>query len=93
MSDVEIVLRRTATWDGIVRSVAREWGEEPDVDECGYILWNHTGYPSFWTGDPVECCIDQVRAYYEGAPSWWRYQARLKVWRKRRNRRNRGRAL
>lgn len=56
MTEVERVLRRTASWMDVVRGVAQEFGETPNEDEAGYILWNHTGYPSFWHGDPVTCC-------------------------------------
>ena len=35
----------------------------PDVDDyrAGYILWNYTGYPGFFTGDPETCLRDQLQ--------------------------------
>jgi hypothetical protein len=28
--------------------VVREFFPDASDDDCGYLLWNHTGYPSFW---------------------------------------------
>ena len=50
------------TWIELVRSEMPWLGD----DEAGYVLWNHTGFPSFWNipadGEtPEECCRTQLR--------------------------------
>lgn len=30
---------------------------------AGYTLWNFTGWPSFWSGDPEMCMREQIKAY------------------------------
>ena len=37
--------------------------EEPEMsDGCAdMILWNCTGFPAFWTGDPIKCLTKQLR--------------------------------
>lgn len=46
----------------IVQQVAQEFCKEVSADEADYILWEHTGFPSFWpepiAQTPAE---DQVR--------------------------------
>jgi len=38
-------------------SVVREYFPSADNDFVDYILWEHTGYPSFWKTDDVEACL------------------------------------
>lgn len=57
----------TTTYSDIVRQVAAEFGASPDNDEVAWILWENTGFPEFWSGDPAESCRDQVRSFYENA--------------------------
>lgn len=42
---------------GIVRSV---FPGIPDGDATA-LLWEYTGFPGFWDGDPADCCLRQVR--------------------------------
>ena len=53
------------TWTDLARSVAWQHGIDLGVDEADYILWNHTGFPSFWNGDPRTCCEVQLHNYFE----------------------------
>ncbi len=31
----------------------------------GYIIWNFTGYPQFWDGDPETCFRRQLQEYHD----------------------------
>lgn len=57
------------TWTDVARSVAWEFGFDLPFAQADYILWEHTGFPSFWRGDPLTCCIEQLRAYFTGVPA------------------------
>ena len=41
--------------------------EIPHTEEgenfLGYVLWNRTGYPCFWDGDPATVCRQQLQAF------------------------------
>jgi hypothetical protein len=49
-------------WIDIVR---QELGDMPS-EQAGFILWEHTGFPIFWDGDPQECCRAQLREFKQG---------------------------
>ena len=34
-------------------------------NSLGYIIWNFTGYPSFWDGDPETCFRRQLQEYHD----------------------------
>ncbi len=57
------------TWNDLVREVF------PDAtdDEAGFILFEFTGFPSFWRipedgATPRECCLKQLRHLKEHGP-------------------------
>jgi hypothetical protein len=52
----------------IVQDVFRYHGWPVDNDDyIGYVLWNHTGYPSFWHSEDVEACVRyQVHCFCAG---------------------------
>jgi hypothetical protein len=57
----------------LIQTVAHEFGREASVDDSEYILWEHTGYPSFWHiprdgNTPEECLRTQVRAFFAALP-------------------------
>lgn len=54
------------TYAQIVRSVAAEHKVELTDDQVELILWEHTGFPSFWTGEPASTCAAQVRELLGG---------------------------
>ena len=54
------------TWSDLARSVAWEFGIDLSLDDVDHILWEHTGFPSFWRGPPYESCVAQLRAYFSG---------------------------
>jgi hypothetical protein len=45
--------------------IAREYF--PDYDDCGldYVIWEHTGYPSFWHGDDIEAEFRSQLEFYK----------------------------
>lgn len=49
----------------LARKIATEHGcsELSDAD-LDYIIWEYTGYPSFWVGDPATCFESQLRGYF-----------------------------
>ena len=50
-----------------VQRIASEMGYPLiDVHTCEYILWEHTGYPGFFLGDPQRALEAQIRAYLAG---------------------------
>lgn len=54
----------TRTWLDLARSVAWEYGFDISFEQADHDLWEYTGFPAFWTGDPVECCTRQLHEYY-----------------------------
>ena len=59
------------TWHDLVRSVAWEHGIEwVSPWDADYILWEHTGFPSFWRGNPVDSCIEQLQEFFGGLGDW-----------------------
>lgn len=40
--------------------LVREYFPQATDAEADMLLWEHTGYPDFWQGDPVECCRRQL---------------------------------
>ena len=38
----------------------------PDYDRCGleYVIWEHTGYPSFWATDDIEAEFRRQLEFY-----------------------------
>lgn len=44
-------------WNDLVRQVFPNATD----DTCDYMLWEHTGFPSFWsTDDHIACCLGQL---------------------------------
>lgn len=43
--------------------IAREYFPDCTDEQLGYILWNHTGFPCFWDGDPETCMRQQLQDY------------------------------
>ena len=44
--------------------VVREYFPDASNDEIDFILWETTGYPSFWETDDVEACLrKQLREF------------------------------
>mgnify|MGYP003423372163 CR=1 FL=1 len=55
----------------LVMDIVREELPGVDPEALEYILWNHTGYPSFWAipkdgNTPEECLRTQLRQYKNG---------------------------
>jgi len=46
--------------------------KKPSKDDINYIIWNHTGYPCFWStkeGETVEDCFRrQIREFFSKTP-------------------------
>lgn len=47
------------TWFDVVREVFPGATD----DECDGLLWEHTGFPSFWKGEPIHCALEQLREF------------------------------
>lgn len=46
------------------RDLVRKVFPEAADDECGWLLWNKTGYPAFWaTGNPRRDILHSLRSY------------------------------
>jgi hypothetical protein len=43
------------------RDIIREYFPQAEDDEVDFILWNYTGYPGFWNGNPEQCLRQQVQ--------------------------------
>ncbi len=54
------------TWRDLARSVAWEFGIDLSFEDADYVLWEHTGFPSFFHGDPIESCTAQLREFFAG---------------------------
>lgn len=39
----------------------KEFFPDASDDEAMSILWNYTGYPSFWSGEPETCLREQLQ--------------------------------
>ena len=46
-----------------VINIVREYFPKCDLEYADYILWNKTGWPSFWHGDPETCLREQLLKY------------------------------
>lgn len=53
-------------WRDVVAVVAAERGFTVTDLEADILLWNYTGFPSFWPSGktPVASCMDQLRAAF-----------------------------
>ena len=47
-----------------VHTIALEHGVRITDDQADYILWEKTGFPEFWTGDPMTCLTKQLRMVF-----------------------------
>lgn len=52
------------TWRDLVTQVAALYGTKVTDDEADTILWNFTGYPAFFYGDPAKCATRQVNEFF-----------------------------
>lgn len=46
---------------GTFIATVKEFFPEATDDEAMGILWNYTGYPSFWRGNPDTCLREQLQ--------------------------------
>lgn len=47
-------------------AIVREYVPDATDDQAGYILWNFTGYPCFWDGDPETELRRQLQDFADG---------------------------
>lgn len=52
------------SWTDVVNSVAWEFGQNLTDDDATALLFEHTGFPAFWVGDPVLCAEGQLRRLF-----------------------------
>lgn len=51
-------------WPDVVNAVADEFGLWFTDYEAMHLLWEYTGYPSFFNGDPVTVASTQLREHF-----------------------------
>jgi len=56
----------------IVQDEARQLFIALPKDFAEHILWEHTGFPSFYDGDPEVCIRKSTRIFLETDLSMWR---------------------
>lgn len=54
----------SGTWVDLVHKVAKEHGQRVSEAEADHILWEHTGFPSFWEGDPRSHFTAQLHEFF-----------------------------
>lgn len=50
------------------KEIVKEYFPGISDEEALSILWNHTGFPGFWAGDPETCLRDQLAQLKEHCP-------------------------
>ena len=55
------------TFITFTQRVAREHGHKISREEAGMVLWEFTGFPAFWDGDPMECLDRQLTELFAGS--------------------------
>lgn len=53
----------------LVRSIAWQNGKDISSQDADYLLWNHTGFPAFFDGEPIECICRDINAYFQIGPA------------------------
>lgn len=48
-----------------VLAIAREYLPEATEEHISHVLWNYTGFPAFWAGDPETCLREQLQHYVD----------------------------
>lgn len=56
------------SWIRLAQLVAISCGRTITQDEADYILWEYTGFPSFWPGKPISSCIKQLQDFFNEGP-------------------------
>lgn len=51
-------------WIELVQETAKEFDIKLTSSEADYILWEETGFPAFFDGDPETCCREQLRKFF-----------------------------
>ena len=49
----------------LAADIVREYFPDATDQFVDYVLWERTGWPSFWQGNPVECLRGQVLDFRE----------------------------
>lgn len=52
------------TWLHMARRIASEFGLALNDRDADYLLWEETGFPEFFIGDPVATCANQLRSAF-----------------------------
>lgn len=52
------------TWPDVVNSVAHQYGQWFTDDVAMNLLWEYTGYPGFFDGDPVTVATRQLHELF-----------------------------
>ena len=66
-----VTKKQRLTWIGYAQSIAREYGIEWNDERADIVLWEHTGFPAFWSEPeltPIANLERQLRRYIEEGP-------------------------
>lgn len=63
-SETSTAVADSYTWLDLAKEVGKEFGKTLNDKQADYMLWEHTGFPSFFSGDPIEQCREQLRAAF-----------------------------
>lgn len=58
------------TYLDLARSVAAEYRLVLTDAAADAALWEHTGFPSFWHGDPATECATRLREHFASVVTW-----------------------
>ncbi len=50
-------------WSKSPVDIVREYFPSASDDDAGWLLWNVTGWPCFWDGDPEQVMRRQLQAF------------------------------
>ena len=67
---IKKLLAAPLSWRHAMRIARQVFPDIPHTkkgrDFLGYAIWNETGWPHFWTGDPATCLRRQLEEYRDG---------------------------
>lgn len=53
----------------VVKEIAAKYDREVSEEDIEYVVWTHTGYPSFWSSEdgdsPEECFRTQLDRFFK----------------------------
>jgi len=56
-------------WSKSPLEIVRDYFPEADDGFAECVLWERTGWPAFWSGDPEECLRRQLQEFKDAPPN------------------------